>query len=159
MARRPSGISIDPEAQKRLGIELFNLTWTLLEDEDRSARDNERMIDAAHASRGFWELAGGPTEHARAEWLIARVYATLGRAEPALHHAHRCLTVGEARGLGEFDLACAHEALARAFAAGGDRDAAAWHLAHGRELAGRVADAEERELVLGDLATVLVAGA
>jgi hypothetical protein len=51
---------------------------------------------------------------ARGEWLCSRVYSVLGRAEAALWHAQRCLDHCEAAGIGDWDLAYAYEALARA---------------------------------------------
>ena len=154
MARRPDSLSVELNDQKRLASELFNYTWTLLERPNRSQADEERIVNAAHASRLFWEQAGEPAQHARGEWQISRVYATVGRAEPSLHHARRCLELCEEHSLGDFDLACAHEALARAHALAGDAAAAARHAREGHEVAERIADEEDRELVLGDLATV-----
>lgn len=63
-ARLPS-IPLEPEAQRLLGVALFNYVWTLLEREDRTVRETERMVDAAHASRLFWEVAGEPVNWAR----------------------------------------------------------------------------------------------
>ena len=82
------------------------------------------MVHAAHASRFMWEDIGEPVNHARGEWQIARVYAVVDRPEPALHHARRCLEIVEEHGVGDFDLACAYEALARAHATAGEREAA-----------------------------------
>jgi hypothetical protein len=99
----------------------------------------------------MWEDVGEPVNHARGEWQIARVYAVVDRPEPALHHARRCLEIVEEHGVGDFDLACAYEALARAHATAGEREAAARYEALGRETAARIEEADERELVLGDL--------
>ena len=41
MPRRPTSVALDPEAQKRLGIELFNYVWTLLEKDDRTQRQSD----------------------------------------------------------------------------------------------------------------------
>ena len=73
------------ETHKRLGVELFNLTWDYIEKEDRSPVEQDRMINAAHASRYHWEIAGKPINIARGEWLISRVYALLKRTEPCLY--------------------------------------------------------------------------
>lgn len=154
MPKRPTEIAVDPAERRRLAGELFNYTWTYLEKDDRTEEETERMISAAHASRVFWLDIGTPVNRGRGEWQLARVYATAGRAEQALHHAKRCLAICEEHGTGDFDLACAHEALARAYAVAGDADAAARHEALGREAAVRVEDDEDRELVLGDLATL-----
>ncbi len=154
MPARPTSIAIEPQQRRRLGVELFNYVWTLLEKADRSARESDRMIDAAHASRFFWEDVGEPVNHARGEWQISRAYAAVDRGEPALHHARRCLELCEEHGIGGFDLAYAHEALARAHALDGDSEAAADHARRARQVAEQVADDEDRELVLSDLATL-----
>ena len=154
MPRRPTAVTIDPPERRRLGIQLFNYTWTLLEQEDRSERESDRMIDAAHASRFCWEEVGEPVHHARGEWQISRAYAATGRAEPALHHAGRCLELCDAHGLGGFDLAYAYEALARGHGLAGDGAAAAACAAQAQRAARDIAETEDRELLLGDLATL-----
>ena len=62
------------------------------------------MIHAAHASRYHWGEVGDDVNLARGEWQCSRVYAVLGRGEPALWHARRCVEIAEAdaeaRGLG-----------------------------------------------------------
>jgi hypothetical protein len=80
------------------------------------------------------------------------VYAVLGRAEPALHHARRCLELAEVHDLGPFDVGCGHEALARAYRVAAQPEAPATHVAAGTALAQKVGDAEERDILLGDLA-------
>ena len=58
-----------------------------------SREDDDRMLHAAHASRYHWGEAPEcePANLARGEWQISRVYMVLGRAEPAIWHAQRCL--------------------------------------------------------------------
>jgi tetratricopeptide (TPR) repeat protein len=63
--------------------------------------------------------AATPAHLARGEWLISRVYAVLQRPEPALYHARRVLDLCQDNGIGDFDLAFAYEALARAHATAG----------------------------------------
>jgi tetratricopeptide (TPR) repeat protein len=154
MPHRPTSVTIDPEQRRELGVELFNYTWTLLEKEDRTERESDRMIDAGHASRFFWEEVGEPVNHARGEWQISRAYAAAGRAEPALHHARRCLELCEEHEIGDFDLAYAYEALARALDLAGDADGAAGYTEEASQAAEHVADTADRELLLSDLATL-----
>lgn len=137
---------------RSLAAELFNRVWELMEKPDRSQRETDLMIHAAHASRYHWEKEGDATNHARGEWQVSRAYAVAGRPEPSLHHARRCLEIAERSSLGAFDVAFAHEALARAHALAGDPEAAARHEAQARESAAQVDDREEREVVLADLA-------
>jgi DNA-binding transcriptional MerR regulator len=140
--------------ERRLAADLFNGVWTLLETEDRTPAQDDRMLHMAHASRFHWEQVGGPEHLARGEWLCSRVYAVLGRAEPALHHAQRVLDLCEEHTIGDWDLAFAHEALARAHAVAGDLDAAAGAVRAARAAADDIADPEERDLLLADLATI-----
>ena len=149
---------LDPATERQLAAGLFNFTWTLLEREDRTADDVDRMIHAAHASRLHWDAIGSAANRVRGEWMCSRVYATLGRAEPALWHAGRALAILEAGGDGieDWDLPAVYEALARAHAVNGDGKAAvAWRNRASQALAS-VADAENRELIEGDLATLPV---
>jgi DNA-binding transcriptional MerR regulator len=151
MPLRPTDISLDPETRRRTAADLFNHTWTLMEKAHRSERETDLMVHAAHASRFMWEEVGEPVNHARGEWQIARAYAIVDRAEPALHHARRCLQIVEEFGVGDFDLACAYEAMARAHATAGDAEAARRYEALGREAAARIEDADDRALVVADL--------
>jgi hypothetical protein len=82
---------LDAGVERQLAAGLFNQMWVLLDKLDRSAGDDDQMVHTAHASRYHWSAAGGPVQWARGEWQCSRVYAVLGRAEPALHHARRCL--------------------------------------------------------------------
>jgi hypothetical protein len=88
-------------------------TWDLLERTDRTDVENNSMIHAAHAAAFHWEIAGGAAQSARADWLLSRVYAVLGQAEPAQRYARHCLETCEREGLVDFDVAYAYEALAR----------------------------------------------
>jgi len=130
-----------------------------MELSERTPVQDDEMLHGAHASCAHWLAVGTAGNHARGEWQCSRVYVTLGRAEPALSHARRCLEVCESAPAGEleeFDLPFAHEALARAFALSGDLAAAREHHQLASSLAAAIADDDERELVEGDLATIRV---
>ena len=128
--------------QRTLGVDLFNATWELI----GSRTDDDRMLHIAHASRFHWGEAPEckPENLARGEWLISRVYALLGRGEPAVWHARRCLDHCEENGIGDWDLAYAYEALARAHAVAGNTEAADWK-AKARAAGDEIADPEDRE--------------
>lgn len=102
------------EVHRRLAVELFNGTWDLMEKEARSDEDNLKMIHMAHASCYHWSLVGEPVNQARGEWQISRVYAILSQGESALFHAKASLAYCEKEKIGDFDLAFAYEAVARA---------------------------------------------
>ncbi len=147
------GPQLDAEEERRLAAGLFNRVWELLDQADRDAADDDELIHAAHASRYHWGRIGTPTHQARGEWQISRMYTVLGRSEPALYHAGRCLDLAERHGLSTFDQGAAHEALARSHRLAGDAEAADRHHARGMELAAAIDDAEDREVLLSDLAT------
>lgn len=143
-----------PEAERRLAARLFNEVWRLLDRPDRSADDDTAMLHAAHASRHHWQGAGGPREWAIGEWQISRVYAVLGRAEPAAHHARLCLGLAERHALGAFLEAEAHEAAARAAMAAGDAQAFDRSLAAADAAAARIRGEEDRRVFAADRATL-----
>jgi hypothetical protein len=87
-------------------------------------------------------------------WQISRVYAVLRRPEPALHHARRVLDICLRNGIGDWGLACAFEALARASAASGDGAQARHYTDQALAATENVADEEHRVLVLADLETI-----
>jgi DNA-binding transcriptional MerR regulator len=137
-----------------LAAQLFNETWRLMEKEERTRQDDDRMIHAAHASRYHWgEVPDGTPAHlARGEWQVSRVYTVLGRGEPALHHARRVLC--QENGIGDWDLGFAYEALARAYAVAGDAAQAREYTDQALAAAEDIAEAGERELLLADLETI-----
>ncbi len=112
------------------------------------------MLHAAHASRYHWGEVGEPVNLARGEWQCSRVYSVLSRAEPALWHARRCLALCEEHGIGDWDVAFAHEALARAHKVAGNAEATERHKRLAREAGDAIADPEDREHFDKDWATL-----
>ena len=109
------------EIHEKIAKETFNKTWDYLDKKDRTDKDNLNMIHTAHTSRYHWGILvskgkGQQINLQRAEWIISRVYTILGRGEPALYHAKQCLKLTEENDIGDFDLAFAYEAVARASA-------------------------------------------
>ncbi len=147
---------MEPEEQRQLGVDLYNETWTLMQRTDRAAADDDEMLHCAHASAYHWLQVGTQANRARSEWLCSRVYTVLALPEPALRHARRCLELVESAPgeMEDWDLAAAHEALARAHATAGDGDQAAKQVELGRAALARIADAEDREHLESDLATI-----
>jgi len=143
----------EAETHRQFAIELNGRVWDLLAKADRSVQENEEMVHAAHASCLHWLKAGTALHHQRGEWLIAHVYAELGLAEPALRHAQRCqeLTREHADQMADFDLAYAHEGLARAYAIAGQHEQAKEHLKLAKRAGQAIADKESKKIFLGDL--------
>jgi hypothetical protein len=151
----PVAPELDHATRRALAVGLFNYTWTLLENHDRTPVQDDEMLHAAHASRYHWGEVGEPVNLSRGEWQVARVYCVLGRAEPALYHARRCVELNEANEAREdWELGSAYEAMARASAVAGDfaaRDE--WQARAAAELP-KIQDAEDRQILEQDLATL-----
>lgn len=145
---------IDPKAQQRLAADLFNFVWELLTKEERTNSEADMMVHAAHASRFHWGVVGTPVNFARGEWQISRVYAMLGRTEPALHHAQRCLDLCLENDLGDFDLAFAYEALARGMAVARNAAERDRFVALAESAGKNIADADDRQIFAADIASV-----
>jgi hypothetical protein len=152
----PPPPALDPETHRALGAGLYNRTWDLLATEARTPAQDDELVDTAHASAWHWRQAGTAANAARAHWLLARVYAVLGRGEPAVHHARRANEVLAAGGEGieEWDAAAAAEAMARALWVSRDRAGAAEWRARAAKLAAAIEDAEDRRVIEDDLATI-----
>ena len=145
---------MDKSIHRQMAIELFNLTWDLLEKTDRTPAETDRMINAAHASRYHWEIAGDAVNIARGEWQISRVYSVIGRAEPCLYHAERCLHVTLENKLADFDLAFAYEAMARACHLSGDLMETAKFITLGQEAGEKINEEDDREYFFKELNTI-----
>ncbi len=142
--------------ERKLAKQLFNEVWRLMEQENRTPRDDDRMLHMAHASRYHWGQVptATPANYARGEWQVSRVYTVLERPEPALFHARRVLEICEEHKIGDWDLGFAYEALARAYAVAGDAQQARAYTDQALAAAEEIAQDEERELLLADLETI-----
>ena len=139
---------------RRFATDLFNQVWTLLDKTNRTPEENDHMLHAAHASRYHWGEIGTPLEFARGEWQISRVYAVLGRPEPAAYHAQRSLKLCQANGIGDFDLAFAYEALARAAAVAGETARCREFLGLAEGVAAEIKEHEDRIYLRSELVDV-----
>jgi DNA-binding transcriptional MerR regulator len=148
--------ALDRDTHRRLGVDLFNKAWTLMEKEGRSPEDDDELLHCAHASAYHWLQVGTAANRARSEWQCSRVYAVLGRPEPSLHHARRCLELveGSPDAMEQFDLPAACEALARAHAVAGDVGEARRWLERGREESAKIEDEDDRAVIETDLASI-----
>ena len=139
--------------ERKLAVDLFNAVWQEMERTDRTPDDDAAMVHMAHASVHHWAQVGTEVNLARGEWQVSRVYTVVGRGDSALWHAQRCLDLCTRHGFEDWDLAYAHEAMARAYAVLGEAEACARHIVAAREVA--IAEDDDRELVEKDLATIV----
>ena len=145
-----------PDEQRALAMQLYNTTWDLIDKPERTRDEDDELLHRAHASRYHWGEVGTAANRARGEWICSRVYTVLGRAEPALHHARRCLELVESHpaDVEEWDLPAAYEALARAHSLAGELDEARRYVELGRQATSRIEDADDRAPLEADFATI-----
>lgn len=140
------------EWHRAQAIEANNSIWDLIGKADRTADDDEEMLRRAYASTYHWSRAArrGPANDARGAYMLSKVQLLVGQRELALRYADSCMSTCQEHGLGDFDLAYAHEVRARALQALGrtDEAAEAWRAAK----AVPIADPEDQAILDADLA-------
>jgi len=146
----------DLKMHEKLAKACFNKTWELLDKTDRTPEEDNEMIHTVHASRYHWGVLvanrqGTPLNLQRGEWQIARVYIVLERKDSALYHARICLKITQDNNIGDFDLAFAHEALARASALAGNKEDYEKNLKLAEEAGEKIKDKGDRDYFFEDL--------
>jgi hypothetical protein len=144
---------LSPENHHYLGIEMNQQVWKLLDQTERDERANQRMEQFALASLYHWQRSPNykPLNAQRGHWLLSRVYAVLERGEEALTHGKRCMSLSVELDLKDFDLAYAHEAMARAYAATKNTDEATAHYVKASQAGATIADEKAKKIFGGDL--------
>jgi DNA-binding transcriptional MerR regulator len=152
----PQPPTLDAATHRALGVGLYNHTWDFFEMEHRTPDQDDEMLETAYASAYHWRFVGHAANRARSHWILSRAHAVLGRPEPALHHARRCIEILEAGGEGieDWDRAGAAEAMARALAVDGQMEAAAVWKAKAVQATNAIANEHDRKPIEGDLATL-----
>jgi hypothetical protein len=146
--------TMNEDEERKLAAKLFNHVWDLMEQPSRTSEENDEMIHAAHASRYHWGVVGRAENRSRGEWQVSRMYTVLGRGEPAIAHAQRCLEICEQNNIADWDLAYAFEALARAHKTAGHNAEVAKFKKLARAAGDRIVKAKEREHFEEDYATL-----
>ncbi|HEY2980396.1 MAG TPA: hypothetical protein VGJ22_04375 [Anaerolineales bacterium] len=141
------------QAHYHFAVDYHGKTWELLDKPERTAEENQRMLDYAHASLAHWRTAGAAVRYQRGEWMLARVYAVLGSGALALEHAHRCAEILEQNKteMEDFDLPFAYEAVARAYAISGNAAEAKKFLALAKKEGEAIQGNEDREIFFKEL--------
>ncbi len=141
-------------AHKHFSAACFNAAWDLIEKSDRTLEEDEQMIRLNQASLWHWTQRADGTDKniSIGYWQASRIYALLGQAANALRYAELCLQITPPDET--FCLGYAHEALARAYRIAGERDKSATHLAQAKTLADAIEKADDKKLLVDDLATI-----
>jgi DNA-binding transcriptional MerR regulator len=153
---QPAEPQLSPEEERKLGVRYFNATWDLMEEEGRTPEDDDLMLHMTHASALHWTRAAGvkPENFARSQWQVSRVNAVLHRPEACLFHAQRVLDICLANGIGDWDIAFAYEALARAHAIAGDMEGARAMTERALEAVEQIVEDDSRKIILAALETI-----
>jgi hypothetical protein len=141
-------------AHRYFAADCFNKTWEFIEKPNRTRDEDEQMIRLAQASLWHWTHRADckDMQLSIGHWLLARVQALAGRVEEARRHADQCLQ--HSQGETPFHLAYAYEALARAEKVAGNTSLTAKYKAEAVRLAETIEDAEDRKLLIDDLASI-----
>ena len=139
---------------KKFTVECFNGTWDLIDKKEQTREEIDKMIHCAHASRYHWGEVGEPLNLERGEWQISRVYAILGRAEPALYHSKRCLDIVLENNIGDFDLAFAYEAMARAHKLSGNIEEMHRYIEKALKASENIKEKEDRDYAITEINSI-----
>jgi hypothetical protein len=139
-----------------MAIENNNGIWPVLDKTDPTPEELENAMHMAHAARYHWSKIGTIVNAVRAEYMLARVYAHMKRAEPALYHANRGFELAHEAEVKDsqwkdWDMPFIYEALARAHAVAENTDECKKYKALGKEAADAVKGGEDRKICLGEL--------
>ncbi|MCJ2555594.1 MAG: hypothetical protein LN415_00570 [Candidatus Thermoplasmatota archaeon] len=146
--------STEEEGHRKFAVDAFNLVWDLLDKEERTEGEDDKMVHAVHTSRFHWGEIGTPLEFERGEWQISRVYSVLNKPESALHHAKKCLSICKESDIGDFDIAFAYEATARANAVAGEQAEAEKYIKLGKEAGEQIAEKGNKDYFFSELKTI-----
>ena len=137
-------------AHRHFSASCFNETWVLIDKPDRSPEDDEEMIRLAQASLWHWTQRPdcNDTNLSVGYWLASRVHALVGEPDNARKYA--CLCQDKAPDE-PFYQGYACEAIARAEMVAGNSAGGREHLEKAWHFAERVADPEEKQLLVDDL--------
>lgn len=133
----------------------FNTAWSLMEKTNRTPEEDDQMILLSHTSIWHW-MQRDDCQNSNLSvgyWQASRIYSILGRADEARRYAQLCFRHSQEEV--PFLRAYANEALARAEKVAGNGNLATQYHAEATRLAESVEEADDRKLLLDDLATIL----
>ena len=108
------GLPKEDPAHRDLAITGNNLACALEEKTNRSESEIQLMILAAKTGRKFWELAGGPSEIASAEYRLSQSYLQASQIEKSFEHAQLSIEACEEYKCSALDYFFGYEAIALA---------------------------------------------
>lgn len=143
-------------AHRHFAVTCFNETWKYIKKKRRSEEDNRAMLYNAMTSLWHWRQRkdATSTNFCISYWQVSRVFALLGDADNARLYGNLSLKASKGKGVEAVFAGFAYEAIARAESVAGNAPKRNAHLAKARKIAEKVTDAEDREALEDDLATI-----
>jgi len=141
-------------AHKYFSAQCFNNAWGLIEKKDRTAEDNEQMIQLGQASLWHWSQREDKTDRNMSIgcWQASRIYALVGEVDNSRKYGQLCLEYS--KNDEPFYLGFANEALARAEMVAGNRAIMNEYLQEAQKPAQAVSNSDEKQILLDDLETI-----
>jgi hypothetical protein len=140
---------------RALAVGYFKAAWDLIDADSRTAEQDQQMLGLAVASRQHWHEAAGTAENLIvADWQVAHAASLAGLPDTATCFAASAAARAATTEIPTWLLASVYEGTARACAAAGDRDGYEQAATTTRQLLETVADAADRDLVAGQLASI-----
>lgn len=143
------------EANQYFAIDYNNKIWKLLAKSERSEIENSTLINLAHASFLHWSQSPKCTvvNLQRGEFMIAMVYTYLGKKEPAVYYAKRCLQLTEEHmdQMKDFDIAYAYLSMSRALALAEEMEKAQIYLKMATVAGDNIKGEQDQKIFIGDL--------
>lgn len=137
----------DPVAwHRKFAAASNNRAWELSVRE-RSPREDQEMLAAAHASAWHWSVVGAELNQMRATMLLAEVHALLGMAPSAMRYAEEMREYFLRVCAPEWETAFVHAIHAHAAAVAGQSQAHAASYALATEALAAIPDEEDRRIV------------
>jgi hypothetical protein len=143
-------------AHKYFSAECFNRAWDYIDKPMRKQSEDESMLQLSLTALWHWTQRKDctPTNLSIGYWQVSRVYALLRQAENARRYGNLCLEVSQGEDVASFYRGYAYESLARAEMVSGNMDQMEKHLIQAHQIATALPDAEEKKMLLKDLATI-----
>ncbi len=141
-------------AHKFFAAHCFNAAWDLIDKAERTAEENEWMVNLCCASLWHWSQRADCTDRhlSIGYWQASRIHTLLGDASSARHCAE--LSLKHSREDEPFYRGYAFEALARAESLAGNLEQMNAHLHEAHRLAEQVTGADDKQMLLDDLSNI-----
>ncbi len=144
------------EFHKKVAVNTNNGIWPTLDKKNPTYDELEAALHMAYTSRYHWGKVGTVVNAVRAEYMISRVYSAMKRAEPALHHANRCLDLAKEaeksdENFKDWDMPFVYEVLAKANEVAGNSKECKKFKETAQKLIDSVSDPQDKKICQGEL--------